>query len=98
VLQDQWRPGKEPEAAAFRLVEDLVPGGLRSHIKVLGKSCPLVKTEKKAAVAILNGVDVWLIQSEGGRALDLLKTVLSFFVVDPLWPAPDSRGTPSAVR
>jgi len=98
VFQDQWRPGKEPEAAAFRLVEDLVPGGLRSHIKVLGKSCPLVKTEKKAAVAILNGVDVWLIQSEGGRALDLLKTVLSSFVVSPLWPAPDSRGTPSAVR
>jgi len=98
VLQDQWRPGKEPEAAAFHLLEDLVPRGARSHIKILGKSCPLVKTEKKAAVAILNGVDVWLIQSEGGRALDLLKTVLSFFVVDPLWPAPDSRGKPSAVR
>jgi len=98
VFQDQWRPGKEPEAAAFRLLEDLVPGGARAHIKVLGKSCPLVKTEKKAAVAILNGVDVWLIQSEGGRALDLLKTVLSSFVVSPLWPALDSRGTPSAVR
>jgi hypothetical protein len=98
VFQDQWRPAKEPEVAAFRLLESLVPQGVRSHIKVLGKNCPLVKTEKKAAAAILNGVDVWLIQSEGGRALDQLKTVLSSFAVSPLWPAPDCREAPPAVR
>ena len=84
VIQDQWRPGREPEAMAFRLLEEVVPGAVRSHLKVLGKSCPTVNEEKSAATAILNGADVWIIQAEGRRALGLLKTVLSSFRISPL--------------
>jgi hypothetical protein len=83
VIQDQWRPGIEPETLAFRLLEELAPGAARSRLRALGKNCPAVMTKNIAAVAILNGVDVWIIQSEGGRALDILKTVLPSFVVSP---------------
>jgi hypothetical protein len=90
IYQDQWRPGKNSEEQAFGLLESLLQGGDRSYLEYRGRLCPLVKASGKAAAAIPSGVDVWLIQAEGGRALELLKTILSSSIVGPLWPVPET--------
>jgi hypothetical protein len=90
IDQDQWRPGKNSEEQAFGLLESLLPGGVRSRLEYRGRLCPLVKAPGKAAASIVDGVDIWLVEAEGGRALELLKTILSSSTIGLLRPPPDT--------
>ncbi len=68
----RW-PWEDAEAAAWKSLEDLIPGGRRGRLKVAGRDAWLVEADGRAAVAIPGSEAVWTLAAEGPRAADLVR-------------------------
>lgn len=66
------RPWEEPEAAARQRLESVVPGGTPGRLEVDGRPALLVEGEGRAALAVPDGLDLWVLSVEAPRAAALL--------------------------
>ena len=66
------RPWEAPEAAARQRLEAAVPGGTPAGIEVDGRPALIVNGEGRAALAVADGLDVWVLKVEAPRAAALL--------------------------
>ncbi len=92
VLQLARHPGREEAVWAAKLLDDVVPGGRHAETRLSGRSVYLTAVPGKAAAAVPNGTDVWVIVAEvkdktgsgpeGEAAAALLVSVLRGFKLD----------------
>ncbi|MBI1849733.1 MAG: transglutaminase domain-containing protein [Planctomycetes bacterium] len=66
---------RDVEPASFTVLEKIVPGGKRAAVTVVGRRAFRVTSLHKAAVAVPDGSDLWLLIVEGSDAPALLDIV-----------------------
>lgn len=82
ILQLARHPGREESAWADKLLDDAVPGGRHSETRLSGRPVCLTSAAGKAAAAVPNGTDVWVLVSEGPGREALLGVALASFRID----------------
>ena len=83
ILQEGWPPFKDPKAWMATLLGSYVKGGHRTELRLRGFDASRADAENRSAAAFRNGVDVWVVLTEGRNAAALLDEVLGSLTVEP---------------
>lgn len=91
VLQDPWMPDRPLEDWVSELLRGHVGGGVLTRVSRKGLDVYKMAGAERAAAAVPNGVDLWVITAEGKNPSSLLDRALKAFTLDKRveTPAPD---------
>lgn len=79
LLQDGWLPVKDPEKQLINSLKKEVKGGKITYLNLWGKKRPAMVSAGKSAVAIINGLDLFLLTAQGEDSARLLDIALKNF-------------------
>lgn len=82
ILQEGWPPFKDPKAWIATLLGSYVKGGRRTEFPLRGFDASRADAGDKSAAVFRNGVDVWVVLTEGSNAAALLDEVLRTLIVE----------------
>lgn len=82
ILQEGWPPDKDPKAWTATLLDLYVKGGKKTAAGVRGYDASRADAATRSAVVFRNGVDVWVVLTEGRDAAALLDEVLRTLIVE----------------
>ncbi|MGB9907195.1 MAG: transglutaminase-like domain-containing protein [Candidatus Saccharicenans sp.] len=77
LIQESWFPAARPKNHLVDRLKKEVSGGKLDYITVWGKKRPLLVSPDKSAVAIANGLDIFLVLAQGQESEKLLRRLLS---------------------
>jgi transglutaminase-like putative cysteine protease len=83
IFQEGWPPYKDPKAWTEILMASYVKGGRRTTFRFRGFDALRADATEKSAAAFRNGVDVWVVMTEGRTSAALLDEVLASLAVEP---------------
>jgi hypothetical protein len=72
-------PGEAAEAAAWRELDERIPGGRHGSTEAAGRKALRSEGEGSAALAWSDGEDLWILSAEGADAAGLLQRVAATF-------------------
>ena len=84
LTQEGWLPAGDFNNYLVELLKKEIKDGILGYEKVLGRKSPRLVSATKSALALLNGVDVFMLVVEGKNSADLLREVLKNIHLD--WP------------
>ncbi|MGB9893299.1 MAG: transglutaminase-like domain-containing protein [Candidatus Saccharicenans sp.] len=79
LKQESWFPADNLEKYLVNLLKKEVKDGKLAYVKVWGKKRPMLVSDEKSAVAIMNGLDLFILIAQGRDSEMLLKRGLSTF-------------------
>lgn len=79
LIQGSWFPADNLEQHLISLLRKEVKDGKLEYVKIWGKKRPILVSAEKSAVAIVNGVDVFILTARSQKSEELLRTVLKNF-------------------
>jgi hypothetical protein len=82
ILQEGWPPDKDPKAWVATLLDSHIKGGKKASAKVKGYDASRADTAMKSAAVFRNGVDIWVVLTEGRDSAALLDEVLRTLIVE----------------
>lgn len=84
--QHELYPWDEPEKAVWEKLLRIVPLGKKERQRIQGADSPVVDSAdgRSAAVAVVRGLEVWIIRAEGKNAPHLLREVAKSFRLERL--------------
>lgn len=77
LLQEGWFPSQDLGKYLLERLRKEVNGGSEIHIRVWGRKRPALVSAEKSALAILNGMDLFIIVADGRNSEQWLKEVAS---------------------
>ena len=83
ILQEGWPPDKDPKARTATLLDSYVKGGKKTPADVRGYDALRADAANRSAAVFRNGVDVWVVLTEGRNAAALLEEVLASLTIQP---------------
>jgi len=89
ILQKAWRPGRTAAAWARFLVDDIISEGSANEAMILNRVACLKSAPGRAAAAVVDGTDAWVVLVEGQNAVELLRQVLSSMTLGPAKAFPE---------
>jgi hypothetical protein len=88
VYQEPLPPQKDAQAWCHSLLDRRIPNGAKSPAKLLGRPAFRSSSRDKSAIAFPNGVDVWVIESQGAQHRPILEQITKTFSLKRLLAVP----------
>ncbi len=89
ILQKAWRPGQTSASLARFLVDDIISEGSANEVMILNRLACLKSAVGRAAAAVVDGTDAWVVLVEGQNGAELLHQVLSSLTLGPARAFPE---------
>jgi len=79
LSQESWFPADYPEQHVITMLKKEVKDGKLAYEKVWGKKRPMEISAESSAVALVNGVDIFVLSARGKDSTGLLRKILKNF-------------------